>query len=89
MTYDQRQARGTILCQRLGDHVAAVAPTGIGHWDRCWEVVDAPSVEFMTALSAWEIEPSDVTMQRVSDAYDTVMAAWHVAVVEYTTEGAA
>ena len=66
-----------------------IAPTGIGHWDRCWEVVDAPSVEFMTALSAWEIDPSDVTMQRVSDAYDAVMAAWSVAVAEYAAEGAA
>ncbi len=89
MTYNQRQAKGKILCEKLADHVAVIAPTGIGHWDRCWEVVDAPSVEFMTALSACEIDPSDVTMQRVSDAYDAVMAAWSVAVAEYAAEGAA
>ena len=89
MTYDQRQAKGKILCQKLAEAVASVAPKGIGRWDRCWEVVDGPSAEFMTALSAWEIDPSDVTMQRVSDAYDAVMAAWRVAVAEYTTEGAA
>ena len=89
MTYDQRQAKGKILCQKLADHVAAVVPTGIGHWDRCWEVVDAPSATFMLVLSAWEIDPSDVTMQRVSDAYDAVMAAWRVAVSEYVAEGAA
>jgi hypothetical protein len=28
-------------------------------------------------------------MQRVSDAYDAVMAAWRIAVSEYVAEGAA
>ena len=89
MSYADRQETGRLLSRKLAEAVAIIAPRGIGRWDRCWEVVDAPSGEFMTALSAWEIDPSDVTMQRVSDAYDAVMAAWHVAVAEYTTEGAA
>ncbi len=88
-TYDQRQAKGKILCEKLADHVAVIAPKGIGLWDRAWEIVDGSSATFMNALSAWEIEPSNVTMQRVSVAYDAVMAAWRVAVAEYTTEGAA
>ena len=85
-TYDLRQAKGKILCEKLAGQVALIAPTGIGRWDRCWAVVDAPSGEFMTALSSWERDPSDVTMQRVSDA---VMAAWRIAVSEYVAEGAA
>ena len=89
MTYEQRQTKGKILCEKLTEAVASITPKGISHWDGCWEVVDAPSATFMTVLSAWEIDPSDVTMQRVSDAYDAVMAAWRVAVAEYTTEGAA
>ena len=88
-THEQRQAKGKILCQKLAAAVASIAPKGIGCWDRAWQIVDAPSAEFMAALSAWEIDPSDMTMQRVSDAYDVVMAAWGVAVAEYTTEGAA
>ena len=88
-TYDERQAKGKILCEKLAGQVALIAPTGIGRWDRCWAVVDAPSGEFMTALSQWERDPSDVTMQRVSDAYDAVMAAWRIAVSEYVAEGAA
>jgi len=82
-TYDERQAKVEILCEKLAGQVALIAPTGIG---RCWAVVDAPSGEFMTALSSWERDPSDVTMQRVSDA---VMAAWRIAVSEYVAEGAA
>ena len=89
MSYANRQAKGKILCQKLAEAVAKIAPNGIGRWDRCWEVVDAPSVEFMIELSAWEVDPSDVTMQRVSNAYDAVMAAWRIAVSEYVAEGAA
>jgi hypothetical protein len=89
MSYADRQEKGTLLTRKLAEAVAIITPEGIGRWDRCWEVVDAPGGEFMTALSSWERDPSDVTMQRVSDAYDAVMEAWHVAVAEYTTEGAA
>ena len=89
MTFEQRQGKGKILFQKLAEAVAKIAPNGIGRWDRCWEVVDAPSAEYMIALSAWEIDPSNVTMQRVSNAYDAVMAAWRMAVSEYVAEGAA
>ena len=89
MSYADRQEKGTLLSRKLAEAVAIIAPRGIGRWDRCWEVVDAPGGEFMTALSSWERDPSDVTMQRVSDAYDAVMAAWRIAVSEYVAEGAA
>jgi len=89
MSYADRQEKGTLLTRKLAEAVAIITPEGIGRWDRCWEVVDAPGGEFMTALSSWERDPSDVTMQRVSDAYDAVMAAWRIAVSEYVAEGAA
>ena len=89
MSYADRQEKGRLLSWKLAEAVAIIAPRGIGRWDRCWEVVDAPGGEFMTALSSWERDPSDVTMQRVSDAYDAVMAAWRIAVSEYVAEGAA
>ena len=89
MSYADRQETGRLLSRKLAEAVAIIAPRGIGRWDRCWEVVDGPGANYMTALSAWEIDPSDVTMQRVSDAYDAVMAAWRIAVSEYVAEGAA
>ena len=79
MTYDQRQAKGKILCQKLVEHVGRMAPEGIGRWNRSWEIVDGPSAEFMALLTAWEIDPSDMTMGRVSAAYDLVLAAWEEA----------
>ena len=88
MSYADRRERGRILCQKLAEAVANIAPRGISHWDRCWEVVDGAGAEYMTVLSAWEIDPSDVTMQRVSDAYDEVLDAWRTAAGEYTTEKA-
>ena len=88
MTYGERQAKGRILCEKLAEAIAYLAPEEIGRWDRAWQIVDAPGAEFMTALSTWETEPSDITMQRISDAYDAVMAAWHAGVSEYVGEGA-
>ncbi len=86
MSYGQRQETGRQLCEklveRIGEVAAAVPP---GHWP---PIADAPSAEFMTALSAWEIDPSDLTMQRVSDAYDNVLDAWRQPAAEYATERA-
>ena len=83
-TYEKRQAQGKTLCQKLAGHVAVIAPTGIGLWDRAWEIVDGSSATFMASLSTWEIDPSDMTMQRVSDAYDAVLDAWRYAAAEFT-----
>ena len=86
--YAGRQEKGRLLCQKLAEAVAHIAPREIGRWDRAWTIVDGPSATFMAALSAWEIDPSDLTMQRVSDAYDEVTDAWRNAAAEYTTEKA-
>lgn len=89
MTYEQRQAKGKILCEKLSEAVAHIVPEGIGRWDRAWDIVDGSSATFMAALSAWEIDPSDATMQQVSEAYDLVLEAWRFAAAEFTTDGAA
>ena len=86
MSYGQRQETGRQLCERLVERIGEVAAAvPLGHWP---PIADAPSAEFMTALSAWEIDPSDLTMQRVSDAYDNVLDAWRQAAAEYATERA-
>ena len=86
MSYGQRQETGRQLCEKLVERIGEVAAAvPLGHWP---PIADAPSAEFMTALSAWEIDPSDLTMQRVSDAYDDVLGAWRQAASEYATERA-
>ena len=86
MTYDERQAKGTILCGKLFAHVGLITPEGIGYWDRAWEIALPAQAHFWVMLTAWEIDPSDMTMQRVSDAYDGVLEAWRIAAHEFTTE---
>ena len=85
-TFEQRQQKSKQLCQRLMARIGEVASAvPIAHWP---PVVDEPSVAFIVALTAWEIDPSDLTMQRVSDAYDDVVAAWKEAGREYDRETA-
>ena len=86
MNHGQRRETGRQLCEKLVERIGEVAAAvPLGHWP---PIADAPSAEFMTALSGWEIDPSDLTMQRVSDAYDDVLDAWRQAAVEYTAERA-
>ena len=88
MSYADRQAKGRLLSWKLAEAVAILAPKGIGHWDRCWKVVDGPSAEFMLALISWERSPSDDAAMAVSSAYDNVLGAWRQAAAEYATERA-
>ena len=89
MSYADRQAKGQLLCQKLTEAVANIAPRGIGRWDRVWQIVDAPSARFMLALSAWETGPSNDAAMNVSSAYDDVLDAWRVAAAEYAAEWSA
>ncbi len=86
--YADRREKGRILCHKLAEAVASIAPKGISHWDRCWEVVDGPGAEYMLALTSWERSPSDEAAMAVSSAYDEVLDAWRQAAVEYATERA-
>ncbi len=89
MSYADRQQKGQLLCQKLAEAVAGIAPKGIGHWDRAWEIVDRPSVKFMLALTAWETNPSTDVAKAVSRAYDDLLSAWRVAADEYAAERSA
>ena len=89
MSYTTRQEKGRLLCQRLAEAVASIAPEGIDGWDRAWEIVDGSSTEFMLALSSWETAPTDELRLRVSDCYDDVLAAWTQAAAEYTRRATA
>ncbi len=86
MSYGQRQKTGRQLCERLVKRIGEVAAAvPLGHWP---PIADAPSAEFIIALSAWEIAPSNLTMQRVTDTYESVIEAWRVAASEYSAERA-
>ncbi len=86
MSYGQRQETGRQLCERLMERIGEVAAAvPLGHWP---PIADEPSSAFMVALTAWEVEPSDVTMQRVSATYESVIEAWRIAAIEYIAESA-
>ncbi len=91
MSPEERQDRGTELCQRLSEAVADIAPSGIGHWDRTWEIVGPADAQFMVALSDWESEPTAEALATVTAAYDACLAAWTDAVSQFHqhVEGAA
>ena len=86
MTYAERQETGRQLCLKLMERIGEVAAAvPIDHWP---PIADAPSAEFMAALTAWELAPSDSTMQRVSEAYEAVIEAWRIAATEHAAEKA-
>ncbi len=83
-TYDERQQKGLDVCQKLTERIGEVAAAvPLGYWP---PIADAPSAAFMDALSAWEIDPSKFTMQRVTVTYGCVIEAWRVAASEFSAE---
>lgn len=85
--FEGRQQKSRQLCERLMDRIGEVAAAvPLDHWP---PVVDAPSAAFMVALTAWEIDPNDLTMQQVTDTYGAVVEAWRMAAAEFTTEQSA
>ena len=86
MTYSQRQETGRQLSEKLMERIGEVAAAvPLDHWPR---IADAPSATYMVALTAWEVDPSDIAMHRVSEAYESVIEAWRIAAIEYTAESA-
>ena len=83
MSPEERQDRGTELCQRLSQDVSDIAPPGIGHWETTWNIVSNADVEFMIALADWEGEPTSEALARVTAAYDSCLAAWTDAVRQF------
>ena len=86
MTYVQRQETGRRLCRKLMERIGEVsAAVPLDHWP---PIANEPSAAFIVALTAWEVEPSDIAMQRVSETYESVIEAWRMAAIEYTAESA-
>ena len=74
------------LCQQLAGDVAAVVPEGIGRWPEAWDIVDAPTAEFMIAITAWEVTGLEEDRGRVREWYKRVIAAWKDAGRRYERE---
>lgn len=87
MTPDDIRYRGTQICRRLSVAVDRVAPEGIGHWPRAWEIVEAPDVDFLLALARWEHGPNVDTAADVKVTYNAVLEAWKQAIREYESAG--
>lgn len=83
MTPEERRRRGTMLCEKLTREVAEIAPPGIGHWDRAWELVSDADASFMLALTRWEATGSDDDKPALREAYFAVLNAWRTATAEF------
>ena len=84
MTFEERQQKAKQVCEKLMNRIGQVTvDVPLDFWPT---IVDAPSAEFMVALTAWEADPSDLTMHRVTETYGSVVEAWRVAVEEFTAE---
>ena len=83
MSCDERREKARLLCEKLIERTAEVAPDGLAGWDRIWAFTDGPWATFMIALTSWESDPCDATLRRTSDAYDAVLSAWRAAAAEF------
>ena len=83
MNPEARRSRGTSLCRRLTAEVARLAPPDIGGWDPAWAIVAEADASFIIALSAWEVAPTEETLEGVRSAYRAVLKAWQRAGHEF------
>jgi hypothetical protein len=83
-----RRERGTLLCRRLAEDVAKLAPEGIGAWTRTWEIVADADSSFMVALTSWEATGDDSMRPALRAAYARALDAWREAVAEWQREAA-
>lgn len=83
MTPAKRREAGTRLCRQLTEKVTGITPTGIGHWDRAWDIVADANTTFMLALTRWEATGEKREEPALRVAYNAVLEAWRQAVVEY------
>ena len=75
MTYELRQGKAHTLIGLLASRIAEMAPEEI-HGRPGAAITDGPTAKLVIALTAWEVDPSDRAMQRVTDAYEGVLEAW-------------
>lgn len=83
MTAAERRERGTLLCRRLADDAARIAPEGIGGWDRTWDIVADADSSFVLALTAWEATGAEKYKPALRQAYFKVLEAWRQATAEF------
>ena len=72
-----------VVCERLTEEVAQLAPPGLGDWDGAWEIVDAPSAVFLECLTRWEQTGEQTDQDRCDTAYAVVIDAWRLAASEF------
>lgn len=82
-----RHERAAELCRRLTADVRAVAPPGLGRWDRAWQLVAGATDAFLDELHAWEHDGSRARVERIQHLYDEVVAGWGMAASEYMATG--
>lgn len=76
------------LLRGLSAAVHSIALEGMGTWDRTWTIVDAPSAEFLIALSAFESDPCPKSRARVDATTGRLIEAWRDAAAQFELERA-
>lgn len=84
----EARRRSVEICRRLCEAVAQLAPPGLGYWSRTWDIVGDTDSELVSALTAWQADPtSEPCQQAVRDASAAVLRAWRQAVSEFEARG--
>ena len=84
--YTERQERANELCEQVAIAVSIISPPGLERWKFVWEFVDAPNVEFLLVLSAWESDPTDDASREVDHAVAGLYHAWRWASAAFLSE---
>ena len=79
--------RGRVVCRRLSERIARVAPPGLGRWGPAWDIVEAPSRAFLAALSRWEETGTADAAAAVRTAAERVVATWAEAARQWEAAG--
>lgn len=83
-----RHLRKRRECIRITQRIGDTAPTGLGRWDRTWEIVERPSNRFLDALKTWLDQQTVEARAKLHRAADQLVEAWERAGEEWPGESA-
>jgi hypothetical protein len=79
MTRQERVDHSRRICRKITQKINGFSPRGLGHWRRTWDLVEAPSDQFLDALNRWIDEDTHETREDVEAAAEGLLVAWEEA----------
>lgn len=71
--------RSRIVCERVTHRIKEVVPSGLGHWDQAWDLVEVASAAFEDALGTFLVRDTQVSRAHLEQAVDELVRAWRCA----------